>query len=359
MTAGHMPRPEYWIIENYDYRPCKPGRREFNTAVALHTHSYHSEESLGSLEWLMDKPILNRFNEFFKRSFRSKAKEEMNYADLYYCPPISPLEVYELERGSAEELGFEKFLLAITDHNKIAAGQELLDARPDLEPVTAISEELSFLYDGEEFHLGVIGIPTDKADEHHKTMLERGRNGDTEGLFEFIESLKPSPLLILNHPFYKLDTMPDHEERLLRLLREHGDSIHAFEFNGLRPRKENEDTLDLARRFRKPVIGGGDRHSPLPSLVLSVSREAETIGDFIEEVKRGGGSAICKSDFFLPQGWKIFVRILHYVQVYRQITFYKRVPITDYPLDDRIIPDYFADAAGFILAILRWFKLVR
>lgn len=354
-----MPRPEYWIIENYDYRPCKPSRLEFHTAVALHTHSYHSEESLGSLEWIMEKPVLNKINEIFKRAFRTKAKEELNYADLHYCPPISPAEVYELERNSAEALGFENFLLAITDHNKIAACQELLEARPDLEPIAAISEELSFFFKDEEFHLGIIGIPSEKADEHHKTMQELGRRGDTGGLFDLLTSLKPSPLLILNHPYYQLDTMPEHGERLQQLLRNFGNSIHAIEFNGLRPRQENDAAIELARVLRKPLVGGGDRHSPLPSLALSVSREAATIQDYIEEVKGGGGAMICKNDYFLPHGWKLFVRILHYVQYYRRITFYKNVPITDYPIDGKIIPDYLADAAGFILSILKWMKLVR
>jgi hypothetical protein len=354
-----MSRPEYWIIENYDYRPCKPSRAEFRSAVALHTHSYHSEESLGSLEWIMEMPVLRWFNNIFKRAFREKAKEELNYGDLYYCPLVSPLEVYELERKSAEAFVTEKFLLAITDHNKIAACQELLEARPDLAPVLAISEELSIFFEEEEFHLGVIGIPTEHADEHHKILQEYGPKGHIGSLFDYLTALKPQPLVILNHPFYQLDTAPEHGPRLLRLLRKYGSYVHAMEFNGLRPRKENDATLDLAWQFRKPVVGGGDRHASIASLALAVSREAETMNDFIEEVKGGTGVSILKNDYFFPHSWKIFVRILQYVQYYRRITFYKGVPITDYPIDERIIPDYFADAAGMILKVLKWFRLVR
>jgi hypothetical protein len=354
-----MAHPDCWIIENYDYRPCKPSCRQFRSAAALHTHSYHSEESLGSLEWIMEKPVLRLFNEFFKRSFQEKAKDELNYADLHYCPPISPVEVYELERKSAEKIGIDNLLLAITDHNKIAACQELLDARPELEPVAVISEELSVFFEEEEFHLGVIGIPQQDADRHHEALQEYGSKGQAGLLFDYLAALKPQPLVILNHPFYHLDTKPDHDQRLLRFLRKFGSHMHAMEFNGLRPRAENDATLELARQFRKPVLGGGDRHSLIASLTLAVSHEAETMADFIDEVKGGTGISILKSDYFFPHSWKIFVRILHYVQHYRHITFYKGVPITDYPIDDRIIPDYLADAAGFILKLLNWLRLVR
>ena len=354
-----MPRPKYWKIEHYDYSRCEAPGEEFAAAVALHTHSYHSEESLGTLNHAMELPILRNLNNIFRKAFREKAKEELDYSNLHYCPPISPEEVYEIERSHAEEIGFEHTLIAITDHDKIAACQELIEARPDLEAQAAISEELSFRYDGQEFHLGVIGIPKDRADEHHKDLQDLARQRDTGGLFDLLASMRPRPLVILNHPYYQLDHVPEHDSILKRMIADHGAGIDAVEFNGLRPRAENEAAMELARNMRLPVIGGGDRHSPLPSLVISATRKARTMEGFIEEVKAGEATAICTRDYFLPHSWKLFVRILHYVQYYRQITFYKKLPITDYPIDDRIIPDYFADTAGFILGILRRLGLVR
>ena len=354
-----MPRPRYWKIEQYDYSRCDRPAADYESAVALHTHSYHSEESLGTLNRVMELPVLRSLNDIFRKAFREKAKEELDYSNLHYCPPISPEEVYDIERAHAEEMGFKRTLIAITDHDKIAACQELIEARPEIEPQVAISEELSFRYDGQEFHLGVIGIPKYRADEHHKNLQDLARHRDTGGLFDLLASLRPRPLVILNHPYYQLDHVPEHDRILMRMLADHGAGIDAVEFNGLRPRKENEAAMDLARSLRLPVIGGGDRHSPLPSLVITATHKARTIDEFIEEVKGGEATAICSRDYFLPHSWKLFVRILHYVRYYRQITFYKKLPITDYPIDDRIIPDYFADAAGFILGILRRFGLVR
>jgi len=296
-----MPRPKCWILENYDYRRCESPEREFTSAVALHTHSYHSEENLGALNALMSKPILRNINEMFRNAFSEKAKEELDYSNLHYCPPISPVEVYELERDAAAELGFGRLLIGITDHDKIAACLELLEARPETADRVAISEELSFYYKCQEFHLGVIGIPAEGADEHHKTLQELAAHGDNRGIFDLLRSLRPQPLVILNHPLYRLRPLADHDQILLSLLNDFVDSIDAIEFNGLRPRAENDAAVDLARRFKLPVVGGGDRHSPLPSLVLSASRRATTIEEYIEEVKAGGGVTICKRDLPPPR----------------------------------------------------------
>lgn len=352
-----MARPNCWIINNYDYRPSNLPQREFSAAVVLHSHSYHSEENLGILNDVMELPILSKLNKFFKRSFRLKAKEELDFSNLHYSPPISAEEAYDLELKGIQELGFERMLMAITDHDKIAAGQELLEARPELKDFSAIGEELSFKFDKQIFHLCVLGIPAYSAEEYHKTLQEYAQRGDLDNMFELLEEI--GCLVVLNHPFYRLNGVDNHEELLMRLLKRYSSKIHALEFNGMRRRNENEKTLELARWLRKPVVGGGDRHSPIPSLALAAAREATTFPDYIEEVKSGSGVTICKSDYFIPHGWKYFVRILYYVEAYRRITFYKQVPITDYPIDDRIITDTFADIARFLLRIIGRFGMLR
>lgn len=352
-----MARPNCWIIEDYEFRPSSRPQKEFACAVALHTHSYHSEENLGALNDIMELPILRNLNEIFKRSFRDKAKEELDYDNLHYSPPISPEEVYELELASASELGFEKMLLAITDHDKIAASQELLETRPDLRRATVISEELSFSFRDQEFHLGVLGIPAFDADEIHKLLQDQAGEGNVDGLFE---SLRGSGcLVILNHPLFAMNKHNNHEQLVYSLLRRYGWAIDALEYNGMRRFEENERVLELARVLQKPIIGGGDRHTPLPSTVLSATREANNFREFFEEVREGRTAAICTPQYFTPHGWKMFVRILYYVEAYRRIVFYKNVPITGFPIDNRIAPDYFADLARFLLRILRALRLVR
>ena len=355
-SAITMSRPKCWIIEDFDYRPSRAPSEEFTCAVALHTHSYHSEEELSELNDIMSLPLLRHFNEAFKRAFREKAKEELDYGNLHYSPPISPEEVYDLELESAKELGFEQMLLAITDHDKIAASQELIETRPDLQSSTVISEELSFPFNGQVFHLGVLGIPLKEADEVHKGLQEAAGKGELDEMFGLLR--ENGCLVILNHPLFNMKKVENHGRILNDLLARHGGGIDAFEYNGMRRHDENDRVLDLAQAAGKPVIGGGDRHTPLPSTVISATREATTFPDFFEEVREGRVVSICLRDYFKPHGWKMFVRILHYVKEYRRILFYKNVPITGFPIDDRILPDIFADISNFLLRWLHRLRLV-
>ncbi len=352
-----MARPRCWVIDNYDYRPCRSPQKEFTAAVVLHTHSYHSKESLAVINEVLALPVLRGIRGAFTRSFRLKSKEELDFSDLHYSPPISSEEVYRLELEGVGELGFERMLLAITDHDKIAACQELLEVRPDLAGSSVISEELSFPFGEQVFHLNLIGIPAENADRHHKTLQEQASRGELDDLFELLREL--GCLVILNHPFFPIKKMPNHEELLKRLWHRYGSMIHAVEYNGMRRREENELTLEFARWARKPVVGGGDRHTPIACLVISASHEATTFTDYIEEVKAGEGVVICKRDYFIPHGWKLFVRVLSYVKAFRQIIFYKNIPITSYAIDDRILPDYLADASSFLLWVFGKLGLVR
>lgn len=352
-----MTRPLCWVIDNYEYRPCNTPAREFKMPVCLHGHSYHSEENLGRLNYVMKLPVLNLINEFFNQAFRSKAHDDLDYNDLHYCPPISPEEVYELELGNVRELGWEDVLIAITDHDKIAGCHELMEARPELVPNTTVSEELSIYFDHQVIHLGVHGIPVKESDEIHKNLQEMAQKKDHDGIFELLH--EKNCLVIFNHPLWQLKWQGDFDRAFQSFLDRYLWAIDAFEFNGLRRRVENDQVIDLARRYQKPLIGGGDRHTPIASLVMTASYEAETFADFIQEVKEGHGVVIVKNDYFLSLGWKLFVRILQYVQTYRKIVFYKNIPLTSYPVPDRMIPDLFADLSRFLTNFLTRLNLVR
>lgn len=352
-----MARPVCWVIDNYEYRPCNHPTREFKLPVALHGHSYHSVENIGRMNDIMQKPVLKQINQFFNRAFRNKAHDDLDFSDIHYSPPLSPEDVYNLELESVKEFGFDEILLAITDHDKIAGCQELMESRPDLTKKISISEELSFTYENHVIHLGVHGIPVGLADEIHKNLQQLAKRCDHDGIFELLH--EKNCLVILNHPLWELYKRGNFESAIQQLLKRYLWAFHAFEFNGLRYGPENDAVIELARKYNVPLIGGGDRHTPLPSIVFTATREAETFEDFIEEVKEGSGIVICKNDYFLPLGWKMFVRILQYVQVYRKIVFYKNIPLTSYPIPERMLPDLFADISSFIIKILDKLHLVR
>lgn len=352
-----MSRPLCWVIENYEYRPCNAPTREFHLPVCLHGHSYHSEENIGRLNHIMRLPGLNIINEYFNASFRAKAHDDLDYSDIHYNPPLSPEEVWEMELKGVRTLGFDRLLFAITDHDKIAGCQELMETRPDLIPSTTISEELSIYFEKQAIHLGIHGIPRKEADEIHKNLQAMAKSSDYDGIFHLLHEKKC--LVIFNHPMWKLHFQGDFDSALVNFLKRYRAGIHAFEFNGLRHRQENDNVIDLARRYQIPLIGGGDRHTFIPSLVMTASREAETYADFIEEVKNGWGVVIVKNDYFVPLWWKMTVRIMQYVQHYRSIVFYKNIPLSAYPLPERILPDFFADLSRISIKFLTKLNLVR
>jgi len=352
-----MLRSKCWVLQNHNFRPCRHPGREFKTAAVLHSHSSFSEENLGILNEIMDSAALRKLNEFFKRTFSTEPMESLDWSRFHYCSPISPGDVLEVELAASEKLGFEHTLLAVTDHDTIDGCLQLRLMRPDLADRVAISEELSFAFADQVFHLGIIGIPVDRAREHHSRLQALAARRQLGDMFETLQGL--GCLVILNHPYYQQSRVQSHEELLVQLLQSYGWGIDALEFNGLRSHAENIRTMELAEWAGKPVVGGGDRHSTFASLVISASREATGYDEFIEEVKAGRSTVVCKPDYFLPLCWKIFVRVLQGVRAYRQITFYNRVPISQHLVDGWIYPDYFAGAAHFLSRIIERLGLAR
>ncbi|MEI9814771.1 MAG: hypothetical protein WDO18_19995 [Acidobacteriota bacterium] len=71
----------------------------------------------------------------------------------------------------------------------------------------------------------------------------------------------------------------------------HGEFIHAMEFNGLRPWSENRAAIELAQRWRRPIVSGGDRHAVEPNAVINLS-DASTFAEFVHEVRVDGHSQV-------------------------------------------------------------------
>ena len=319
-----MKRRSAWKIENYTYRECPHPDREFGYAVSLHNHSHYSVEKLAALNQVVKLAFMRPLSGILQRSFGLGGVSNLNYAEITFNPPYTPEDVYQMEAAAAANWGFHGVHLAITDHDEFAGSLALLRSRPDLKGRLALSEELSLWFQGHLFHLGVSHMPESAIEETHTRIQAAARGGRYDELFETLAA--SGCLVILNHPLIAWakgsETIP-----VTDLLSRYGWAIHALEVNGMRTREENDRVLELARHWRKPVVGGGDSHLLVASSILSLSRAA-TFTDFIAEVKDGHAVPFVTPNYFAPLQWKLFLRVLFFISRYRQIASYKGQPVS-------------------------------
>jgi predicted metal-dependent phosphoesterase TrpH len=279
----------------------------------------------------------------------------LNYADITFNPPYTPEEVYQMEARAAAKWGFDGVHFTITDHDEFAGNLGLLRARPDLHGRVAVSEELSLWFDGHLFHLGVCLLPESGVEETHAQIQSAARGRRYGELFEILAA--SGCLVILNHPLVAwlpgAQTIPATE-----LLSRYGWAIHALEVNGMRPREENDRVLELARQWRKPVVGGGDSHLLVASSILSLSRAA-TFKDFVAEVKDGHAVPFVTPDYFAPLRWKLFLRVLFFISRYRQIASYKGQPVVAMLERRRVLLDPVGAVSRAFLALVTDLGLAR
>ena len=97
----------------------------------------------------------------------------------------------------------------------------------------------------------------------------------------------PDVLVVFNHPLWNQSCTGEgrDSEVLDRFLRQTADFLHAFEFNATRSTKENKRVAQLAQRWERPVVSGGDRHGCEPSGALNLTR-CETFSEFVDEIRR-------------------------------------------------------------------------
>lgn len=348
-------RRSAWKIENYTYRECPHPDREFGYAVSLHNHSCHSVEKLAALNQVVKLAFMRPFSGVLQKSFGLGGVSDLNYADITFNPPYTPEDVYQMEAAAAASWGFHGVHLAITDHDEFAGSLALLRGRPDLNGRIALSEELSLWFQGHLFHLGVSRMPESDVEETHTRIQAAARGKRYDELFETLAA--SGCLVALNHPLVAWapgsETIP-----VTELLSRYGWAIHALEVNGMRPREENDRVLELARQWRKPVIGGGDSHLLVASSVLSLS-QAATFKDFIAEVKDGHAVPFVTPDYFAPLKWKLFLRVLFFISRYRQIASYKGQPVAAMLERRRVLLDPVGSASRVFLALVSAVGLAR
>jgi predicted metal-dependent phosphoesterase TrpH len=350
-----MRRRSAWKIENYTYRQCPYPDREFGYAVSLHNHSCHSVEKLAALNHVIKRAFMRPLSGILQKSFGLGDVPDLNYAEVTFNPPYTPEDVYQMEAAAAAKWGFDGVHLAITDHDEFAGGLALLRGRPDLNGRIAVSEELSLWFQGHLFHLGLCHMPESEVAETHTQIQTAARDRRYDELFELLAA--SGCLVVLNHPLVAwrpgAGTIPATE-----LLSRYGWAIHALEVNGMRPREENDRVLELARQWRKPVVGGGDSHLLVASSIISLSRAA-TFKDFIAEVKDGHAVPFVTPDYFAPLNWKLFLRVLFFISRYRQIASYKGQPVADMLERRTVLLDPVGAASRVFLGLVSALGLAR
>lgn len=318
------PRPPCWVVEQGRLRPCADPAARFPTLVCLHTHSCHSTENLASLNWVMNLPYMRPLKGVLRRAFGLPAAEVVDYRLLCYNPPFRPLEIWRMEAASAAALGVGRMLLAITDHDEVAGGVELLQQLPDRESELALGEELSIRFENAVFHLGVTGLPADRVGALHAALQAHARNHDLDAVFDTLASLPC--LTVLNHPLLDWGGGTIAAAPVLTLLRQYGWAIDALEINGMRTPPENEAVVALGAEVGKPLVGGGDSHLLLASSALCATN-ATTYAEFIADVKAGETQVLVTPGYFLPLRWRLTLRVLSFIAQYRNMATYKQQPV--------------------------------
>ena len=355
-----MRRRIAWKIENYTYRECPHPDQEFKYAVSLHNHSCHSVEKLAALNQVVKLGFMQPLKGILQSSFGLGSVSDLNYAQITFNPPYTPEDVYQMESAAAAHWGFSGVHLTITDHDEFAGSVALLRGRPDLNGRVAVGEELSLWYQGHLFHLGLSGLPENGnpgngIDDLHGRIQSAARGGRYDELFETLAA--SGCLVVLNHPLVAwapgAESIP-----VTDLLTRYGWAIHALEVNGMRTREENDAVLELARQWRKPVVGGGDSHLLVASSVISLS-QAATFREFIAEVKEGHSVPFVTPDYFAPLKWKLFLRVLFFMAHYRQIASYKGQPVAEMLERRRVLLDPVGWASGAFLSAVSALGLAR
>jgi|YNPBryunderm2012_1023409.scaffolds.fasta_scaffold00764_9 hypothetical protein len=276
--------------------PDLPGR--FPSAVSLHAHSRHSRETMRYVgSYKREYLLLRLLLKVAERQLEGAGRTPLRLSRIGWNPPLSAREVADAEQAQIQRLGL-RAMVSLTDHDTIEGNLELQTERATAS--FPVSFEWTVPFGPTVFHLGVHNLNGATARQvagellNYSARPEPGRLHDVLALVDG----QPDALLVLNHPLWDGLSIGQqgHREALRTLLSRHGAAIHALELNGYRPWSENQEVLELARAWNKPVVSGGDRHGVEPNVLLNLTR-AETFTEFVAEVRCDGLSHV----LFLPR----------------------------------------------------------
>lgn len=299
------------------------------TAVCLHGHTNRSKESLQFIPQLARKgPML--YEALEKQCRRSRIP--VDFARAYWTPPLTPQLAYETEKNQIENTLGLKGLVSLTDHDNIEAAL-LLRALPETAQVP-ISVEWSVPFGGTIFHLGVHNLPEGQAQAIMDDLAAYTQSPCDQRLCELLAMLDqiPNVLVVFNHPLWTQSCVGVQRggDDLERFLTCAGQFLHAFEINATRSTKENNRVGQLADRWQRPLVSGGDRHGCGASGALNLT-QAESFCEFVSEIREEQRSHV----LLMPQYTEpVSVRTtLTLLDVIRN---YPEYPIGSRRWDDRI-----------------------
>jgi hypothetical protein len=348
---------EFWIIENNQYRRCNAPEVEFCSVASLHNHSIHSIERLSSLNRVVAMPFMRPFSAILQRAFGLQSISDLDYSDLQYNPPLAPTAVLRVELESVRQIGFQRLVFALTDHNQVSGCLELLDTPLIETSQIGLGEELSVRFQNHLFHLGIHGLPADGLLSAHNRMQAASNDERLGDLFEELRST--GCMVILNHPLLSWNGGSFESIPVLPFVEQYGWAIDALEYNGMRSRRENDGVIRLARETGKPLVGGGDSHFLTASSALSVSRSARSMADYIQEIKEGQAITLIREEYAAPMNWKIFLRVIGFIAQYRKIACYKELPIERVIGKDMVLLDPVGFLARLFLRLVESLNLLR
>jgi hypothetical protein len=278
----------------------------FRSGVSLHSHTLHSREGLGFLYGLADKfsyvrDVLRRGEGTYREVYGS----ELDLHRGWWTPPLGPLEAFTLEREQIESRGCNA-LVSISDHDNIEA-PELLQLLEECHNLP-VSVEWTVPYRSTYFHLGVHNLPKGRAVRFMDALSSHTQAPQPGELGDLLSQLHGTKdvLVVFNHPLWDETGVGKRvHQRLARaFLREYGQFVHALEFNGLRPWRENQGAIKLAEAAGKPVISGGDRHGFEPNAVLNLTNST-SFAEFVAEVRTGQSEVLVTSHYREPHTIRI------------------------------------------------------
>jgi hypothetical protein len=268
----------------------------FTTGVSLHSHTFHSRESLDFIPRVLRRvPAADRIRRWVEERHNGQPKESVRYHSAFWRPPLNPQSAYDLEADQIRRLGLSP-LVAFTDHDNLEAGADM----NNLGVEAPYSLEWTVPFHGRVFHIGVFSLPPAHARSLAAAMAHATSNPTPEllaAMFAELDAL-PDVLLVLNHP-YSCEVRverPVHEHLLAEFLRLYAVRMHAVELNGLQSAADNRQAIELALGLGLPLISGGDRHCREPNANLNLTN-AKSFVEFIHEVRYARLSHV----LFMPQ----------------------------------------------------------
>jgi len=158
----------------------------------------------------------------------------------------------------------------------------------------------------------------------------------------------PNVLVVFNHPLWTQSCVgvqrgPDDLDRFLSWAVQF---LHAFEINAARGEKENQRVRELAAKWNRPLVSGGDRHGCEASGALNLT-SAETFCEFVSEIRREQRShVLLMPQYSEPLGIRTTRTLLDIIRNYPEY------PMGSRRWDDRIFhPDENGGAARPISAL--------